>query len=197
MFTARRAAMVALPALLVFGLTGCSLLQAKDASSAPTGIAACALGHAWKLDTADLAKQVDAALKKNGLPVTTVTADGSQTFDWKINGDVSVSSDYTVVVTLTPAAGQSTVATRAHKGTATGEAYINGGVAIPRNWKNTDSAAVTTFVINGKDKVAADPEPYVMVTTDFDDSAGLEMTCSGNAMTTHARGSQITQSWKR
>jgi len=197
MFTVRRAAIVALPALLVFGLTGCSLLQAKDADNTPTGIASCALGHTWKVDTTDLAAKVLTALKKNGLPVTAVTADGTQTLDWSTKGAVSVASDYTLVVTLTPAAGQSTVATQTHKGTETGKAYIDGQVAIPRGWNSSNFTVATKFVINGKEKATADPDPFTIIETDFNDSVGLELTCTGDTMTTHPRGRQITQSWKR
>ncbi|CAN5254734.1 hypothetical protein BH11ACT4_BH11ACT4_21180 [soil metagenome] len=197
MFTARRAAVVALPALLVFGLTGCSLLQAKDANDTPTGIAACALGHTWKLDTANLGTQLSDILTKSGLPGVKVAADGSQTFDWAVDGAVTLQSDYTLTVTVVPAADQSTVATQTHKGTQTGRAYIDSEVAIPRDWNATDFKVDTKFVINGKEKAAADPDPFTILATDFDDSVGLELTCDGDTMTTHPRGGKITQTWKR
>lgn len=197
MFTARRAAIVALPALLVFGLTGCSLLQAQDADDTPTGIAACVLGHKWTADTKGFADQLLAVYKKTTLPVSSVTSDGTQTLDWGIKGDVTVVSDYTVVVTVAPAADQSTVATQTHKGTATGKAYINAEVAIPRNWNDKDFTIDTKFVINGAEKAQKDPDPFTITPTDFDDSVGLELTCDGGTLTTHARGSAITQSWKR
>jgi hypothetical protein len=197
MFTARRAAVVTLPALLVFGLTGCSLLQAQDADDTPTGIAACALGHTWSVDTKGLASQLLDNYKKTTLPVTSVTADGSQKLEWGIKGDVKITSDYTIVVTVTPAPDQSTVATQTHKGTASGKAYINAEVAIPRTWNDSDFAVKTTFVINGVEKDKKDPDPFVITPTDFDDSVGLELTCDGDTLTTHARGSLITQTWTR
>ncbi|MEO8094752.1 MAG: hypothetical protein ABI632_07450 [Pseudolysinimonas sp.] len=197
MFTARRAAVVALPALLVFGLTGCSLLQAQDANDAPTGVAACALGHTWKLDTKDIATQVSDLLKKGNVAVTSVTADGSQTLDWGIKGDVTMDTNYTLTVTVTPAADQSTVATQIHKGKVTGKAYINSEVAIPRDWADKDFSVKTTYVVNGKELGAKDPIPFTVATTDFDDTVGLELTCDGTTMTTHPRGSKITQSWTR
>jgi len=197
MFTARRAAVVALPALLVFGLTGCSLLQAKDADNTPTGIAACALGHTWSVDTKDLANQLLVDYKKTTLPVTSVTADGSQKLEWGIKGDVKITTDYTIVVTVTPAPDQATVATQTHKGTTTGKAYVNAEVAIPRDWKDSDFKVATTYVINGNEKDKKDPDPFAIAPTDFDDSVGLELTCDGDTLTTHPRGSAITQTWKR
>lgn len=197
MFTARRVAVVALPALLVFGLTGCSLLQAKDASDTPTGVAACALGHTWSLDTKDLAAQLLADYKKGTLPVTALTADGSKKLEWGIKGEVKITNDYTVVVTVTPAEGQSTIATQTHKGTVTGKAYIDAEVAIPRDWKDKDFKVSTKFVINGTEKAADAADPFAIAPTDFDDSVGVELTCDGDTMTTHPRGARITETWKR
>ncbi|MEP6482035.1 MAG: hypothetical protein ABJA94_08530 [Rhodoglobus sp.] len=197
MFTARRAAVVALPALLVFGLTGCSLLQEEDPSDKLTGVAACALGHTWKLDTTDLASQVTAILKASNIAVSAVTADGSQSLDWGTDGSVVMDSDYTLNVTVTPAADQSTIVTETHKGKATGKAYINAEVAIPRDWKDSDLKVATKYVVNGTELGEKDPKPFAIVATDFDDTVGLELTCDGTKMTTHARGGKITQSWKR
>jgi hypothetical protein len=197
MFTARRVAIVALPALFVFGLSGCSLLQAQDADSTPTGIAACALGHTWSLDTKDLATQVLADLKKQNVVATSVTADGKQTLTWAINGEVEIQSDYTVTVTVSPAADQSTVATQTHKGKATGKAYINAEVAIPRDWDASGTKVSTKFVVNGAELASKDPAPFVITQTAFDDEVGLELTCDGDTLTTHARGFPITQTWTK
>src|SRR5882757_2799555 len=149
MFTARRATIVALPALLAFALTGCSLLVAPDSDTTPTGIAACALGYTWNLDTKGLAPQVLTELQKRGVPATTVTAEGTQTLDWSIRGDVVVNSNYTLTVTASAAADQVTVATQTHKGKATAQAYIDAEVAIPRNWKNSTFKVDTKFLVNG------------------------------------------------
>ncbi len=197
MFTARRVAIVALPALLVFGLSGCSLVQAQDAHSTPTGIAACALGHTWSMDTKDLAGQVLDDLKKQNIPATSVTADGKQTMTWAIDGNVEIDSDYTLTVTVNPAADQTTVATQTHKGKATGKAYINAEVAIPRDWDATGTKVSTKFVVNGTELATKDPAPFAVTQTDFDDEVGLELTCDGNTLTTHARGFPITQTWTK
>lgn len=196
MFTARRATVVALPALLAFSLTGCSLLVAQDTKSTPTGIAACALGHTWSLDTKDVAAQVLTDLQKHGVPATTATADGKQTMTWNVNGDLAIDTDYTLTITVV-AGPQTTVATQTHKGSATGKAYVNAEVAIPRNWKNPDFAVKTTYLVNGTAPAADAPPPFTTIATDFDDSVGLELTCDGDAMTTHPRGEVVTQKWTR
>ena len=197
MLTARRAAIAALPALLVFGLTGCSLLVAKDADSTPTGVAACALGHTWELDTADLATQVLATLKRTVPTASDVKVDGTQSMAWDANGDIKITTDYTLTATVTPAADQVTTATQTHKGTASGKAYINAEVAIPRNWVDSDFTVTTKYVINGVEKAEKDPDPFVIEKTDFDDSVGVELTCDGTKLTTHPRGTQLTQTWSR
>jgi hypothetical protein len=126
-----------------------------------------------------------------------VTAEGKQTLDWSIRGDVVVDSDYTVTVTVSPAADQVTVATQTHKGKATAEAYIDAEVAIPRNWKNSTFKVDTKFVVNGAAPAADAADPFTIAATDFDDGVGLELTCDGTTMTTHPRGSEITQTWTR
>lgn len=195
MFTARRAAMVALPAILIASsLAGCSLLVAKDSDATPTGIAACALGHKWTLDTADIAAQVLKDLQKRGIQASDVKADGTQVMDWQVNGSVSIDTDYTLTVTVPT---NTVVATQTHKGTASGKAYINAEVAIPRNWKDKDFAVKTTFLVNGAAPAADAAAPFTIATTDFDDSVGLELTCDGDKLTTHPRGSDVTQTWKK
>ena len=197
MFTARRATAVALPALLAFALTGCSLLVATDSQTAPTGVAACALGHTWNLDTKGLAPQVLTELQKRGVAATTVTAEGTQTLDWNIRGDVVVNTDYTLTVTVSPAANQVTIATQTHKGKSTAQAYIDAEVAIPRTWKNPTFKVDTKFTVNGAAPAADAAAPFTIAATDFDDGVGIELTCDATTMTTHARGSAITQTWTR
>ena len=195
MFTARHAAAIALPALLVFGLSGCSLLQAKGSDTTLTGVAACAQGHTWTVDTADLAAQVLKDLQKQKVPATAVDAKGTQTMTWDVNGAMSVVTDYTLTVTAAPAPDQALIATQVHKGTATGKAYVDADVAIPRNWDATATTVDTTFTLNGAE--VKDSVPFTTIVTDFDDSVGLELTCDGTAMTTHPRGSDVTQKWTR
>jgi len=195
MFIARRTALFALPVLVVVGLSGCSLLQPQGTGVALTGSAACAQGHTWSLDTKDLAAQVLADLTKRKVAATKVDSSGTQTMDWATTGEMTITSNYTLTVTATPAAGQTLVATDVHSGTATGKAYVNSDVAIPRNWNAKSFSVATTFTLN--DKAVPDPAPFTIATTDFDDTVGIELTCSGTTMTTHPRGSVITQKWTR
>ena len=195
MFIARRAALVAVPLLISFGLGGCSLLQPQGTGLVLTGAAACAQGHTWTVDTKDVATQVFADLVKRKVAATKVDNTGTQTMQWATTGEVTVTNDYTLTVTTTPAAGQTLVATRVHKGTATGKAYVDSDVAIPRNWNATAASVTTKFALNGAEVPA--PAPFAIAATDLDDSVGIEITCSGTAMTTHARGSVITQKWTR
>jgi hypothetical protein len=195
MFIARRAAMVALPVLVIVGLAGCSLLQPQGTGLVLTGAAACAQGHTWTVDTKDLAAQVLADLVKRKIPATKVDDSGTQTMDWATTGEVKITTDYTLTVTATPAADQTLIATQVHKGDVTGKAYVNSDVAIPRNWDAKNFSVATEFKLN--DKAVPDPAPFTLATTDFDDTVGVELTCSGTTMTTHARGGVITQKWTR
>jgi len=187
--TTRRAASVALATLLLSGLAGCSLLEANPAVPL-SGIAACALGKTWNLDTAKLSEALTADLASRGIAAV-VSTEGSQTFAWDLESRVVLTSDYTITST-TGAADQLVVLTDKHSGTSTGIAYINSEVAIPRNWDATALNVTTESTLNGAVQEAL---PYTLVSTDIDDSVGLELTCDGGTLTTHQRGGEITLTW--
>lgn len=196
MFTARRATAIALPAVLVFTLGGCALVDTNGDEDVLTGIAACALGHTWELDLTELAEQVKADLEKNGVAVQNVVGSGEQTLDWSVEGHVALDSNYELTITSAPAADQVLTVVETHSGTIKGAAYINGEVAIPRKWDDSKYTLDTTAENNGAEVAVADIG-YVIPVTTFDDSVGLELTCNGDELTIHPRGSQITQTWSR
>jgi hypothetical protein len=194
MFSTRRAGFVALPAALLVGLSGCALLDNTAAEEPLSGIAACALGHSWTLDTADLAEQIKTELTANHPEITAVTANGTQTLEWGLDSVMTVTTDYTVALTATTATpDQSLTITQTHQGTASGKAYINSDIAIPRNWK--DKLEVATEGELAGAAVEAKDLAITIPATDFDDSVGLELTCDGGTMTTHPRGGVLTQKW--
>ncbi len=196
MFTARRATAIALPAVLLFTLGGCALVDPSGDGEQLTGTAACALGHTWELNVDDLAEQIKNDLTNAGVTVDTVVASGSQTFDWSIEGHVAITSDYTITVKTVPAAEQVLTVEQTHSGSITGAAYINGEVAIPRKWDDSDFSVATTADLSGE-KVEEADLTITIPPTDFDDSVGLELTCNGKELTIHPRGSVITQTWAR
>lgn len=191
---ARRLAAVAVPALLIAGLGGCSLIDPGSTQEPLSGIAACALGNTWNLDTAALAEQVGADLARQSVAVTDITAAGSQTLDWQVDGDIVMDSDYTVSITTAPAADQAITVTDTHRGRAEGVAYINAEVAIPRDWDSTGVSVETVGQLNGAPLEAI---PFRVANVDLDDSVGIELTCDGSTLTTHARGGDITLRWTK
>lgn len=191
---ARRLAAVAVPALLIAGLGGCSLIDPGSTQEPLSGIAACALGNTWNLDTAALAEQVGADLARQSVAVTEITAAGSQTLDWQVDGDIVMDSDYTVSITTAPAADQAITVTDTHRGRAEGVAYINAEVAIPRDWDSTGVSVETVGQLNGAPLEAI---PFRVANVDLDDSVGIELTCDGSTLTTHARGGDITLRWTK
>jgi hypothetical protein len=192
MNTARVVAAIVLPATLAVGLSGCSLLQASGSEDTLTSIEACALGHTWNLDVADLASQVRGELEGNGVPVTDVVGSGTQTMVWDLNREMTITTDYGLTVTTAPAADQVLTVVQTHKGSSTGKVYINAEVGIPREWDGTGFKVKTVADNNG---TAVDDPGIVIPETDFDDAVGLEMTCDAGVLTTHPRGSTITQTW--
>jgi len=193
MFNRQRIVAVALPALVMLTLSGCSLLSAPGPAPL-TGTAACAQGHTWTASLEDLSTQVSDSLKASGVPVSAVTTTGELTLDWNVQGHVVLKGDYVITVTAAPAADQLITLVETHTGSATGAAYVNGEVAIPRKWDASQVQVETTANNNG---AALDPLPFTVPNTTFDDSVGLELTCSGSDLTTHPRGGGITQTWTR
>ena len=189
--SARRSTAGALAVLAAVGLAGCSLVEVPPPAPL-TGIAKCALGNTWSLDTAALAASVQAELATRAINAT-AAIDGSQSLIWGLDSHIVLDTDYTL--TLTSGADATlTVVTDKHTGKATGIAYINAEVAIPRDWDASGLNVTTEATVAG---VAAETLPYTLVQTDIDDSVGVELTCDGGTMTTHQRGSDITLTWTK
>jgi hypothetical protein len=194
MSNTRRARTLAVATALALGLTGCSLLTPSTLEKPLTGSAACALGHTWSLDLKKLSSQVLAELQKNETGATAVDSAGSQTMTWDRASSVAIDSDYSLTVTASTAPKQIYTITQTHRGTASGRAYISADVAIPRNWEAKDFIVKTVVKLNGS---TVKEVPFVMSSTDLDDAVGIEITCDGKTLTTHPRGSAVTQTWSR
>jgi hypothetical protein len=192
--TFRRASALALVALALPLLSGCSLLSSTADEQPLTGVALCALGNTWTIDLEDVAVQVQEALTADQIPVTAVTATGSQTLDWSLESQVLLTPDYTLTITTAPAADQVLTIKQTHSGTATGAVYINGAVAIPRKW---DGTAVNITTVADNNGTTVEDLPFPVPQTSIDDSVGLEITCDADTLTVHPRGSSITQIWKK
>jgi hypothetical protein len=192
-FSTQRVTTVMLSAAIVVGLGGCALLEPQGTVVPLSGIAACAQGHTWNLDMAKLAEAVKANTAAQGVAVEVATS-GTQSMTWDIDGAVVIDSAYTLTMTSTPAADQVQTVTTTHTGQATGASYINDNVAIPRDWDATGTIIKTVADLNG---APLDPVPYGVLNADLDDSVGVELTCDGDALTTHPRGGGVTQTWAK
>ncbi len=193
MFSTQRATSVVLSAAIVVGLGGCSLIEPQGSVVPLTGIAACAQGFTWNLDMTKLAEAVKADVAAQGVAAE-VTTSGKQTMTWAIDGAVVIDSSYTLTIKSAPAPDQAQTVTTTHTGTATGASYIDQNVAIPRDWKATGTIIKTVGDIGG---TPLDPIPFTVLNADLNDSVGVELTCDGNSLTTHPRGSSVTQTWKK
>lgn len=190
----RVASALVLTAALMPGLTACSALTSTEGEQPLSGLALCALGHTWTTDLTDAATQVKASLTGDQVPVTNVTSTGTQTLEWSIEGHVVLTPDYTLTITTAPAEGEVVTVKQTHSGKATGAVYINGEVAIPRKW---DGTGVNVDVVADNNGTVLENPPFDIPDTSFDDSVGLELTCNGDTLTIHPRGSDVTQTWKR
>lgn len=194
MTTARRMIAFVLPTALLASLSGCALIEPAVSQDPPSAMETCALGSVWALDLTLLEEQVTAALTGDRVKVTAVDAQGSQSLDWSSKSDLVITTDYTVTVTVEPKAEQIIAITEVHRGSARGKAYINGDVAIPRDWEGGDFTLEDTATNNGE---AMETVPYAMPRLVIDDSVGLEMTCTDGTMTIHPRGSDVTLTYTK
>lgn len=191
----RHAGALALTVVLVPTLAGCSVLGLEEEKEQVlTGVAACALGHTWSLDLVDAAAQVTDVLTKDSIPVTSVVAEGTQTLEWSTQGRVVLTPDYTLTITTSPGADQVLTLVQTYSGEATGAAYINGDIAIPRKWDGTGVTVDTVVELNG---AIVEELPFDVPPTSVDDSVGLLLTCSDSTLTIQPRGDQIVQTWTR
>ncbi len=191
---ASRLAAVAVWAVALTALAGCAVLEPNTPEAPPSDLELCAKGQTWNVDVADLATQVLAILQENGIAATEVTGTGTETFAWSQLGDAVVQSDYSLTILVPAADGQVLTVVQKISGESTGKAFINGTVAIPRNWDATGLETVATADLGG---VAQEAVPFAIPQTTFDDKVGIEVTCTGTSMTTAPRGEPISQSWTR
>jgi hypothetical protein len=190
----RRAQAIIAPALLLVALSGCSLLSPADATPT-TGVPACVPGHTWSTDLKDLDAQLTAYLAKHGYPTATVVSTGSQTLDWPDSDNVKLATDYTTVVTIPNGDGTViTTVTEIHKGPATGTIYLNGPIAVPRNWDNSAFSLKATADVNG---TPSETVPLTLPKTVLDDEVALDVTCDSKTMTMLAHSALITVKWDR
>lgn len=187
----RRTAVIAGALALVVGLSGCSLLEAGGGEEPLSGVAACALGHTWQLDTADMATKVKDDLQKDGL-ASEVTIDGTQTLDWNLQGHVVMTSDFLMTIVVPVTAEFTVTLDQTYSGSVDGAAYITSDVAIPRHWD--DSKLTIETLVNGS---ADEASPWRIPRVGFNDSVGLELTCDGDTLTIHPRGERSTQVWTK
>ncbi len=190
----RTAGIVAGSLALVVGLSGCSLLQAGGGEPPLSGLAACALGHTWQMDVADMATKVKDDLAASGIGGDVQIA-GTQSLDWNDKGHVEITSDLTMTAVVTVTPEYIITVTKKQVGTVTGAAYISGEVAIPRDWDESALSIETTAETGGQ----AIPEgsPWAIPRLGIDDSVGLELTCDGDRLTIHPRGERTTQVWTK
>lgn len=197
MNTTRRASLVALPAALLLALSGCALTEAPDTRVELEGTAACAQGHTWSVNLEDLSAQLMGQMQTNGIAATAIVPAGTQTIEWTERGNVRITSDYTLTITATfPAEGQTTTVVETHSGVTTGQAFVNGSIAIPRDWDTEEAVVSATADIDGAPQEAV-PEGFTVPASIIDDQLGLELACDGTTMTVHPRGEKLTQTWTR
>ncbi|MCS0499041.1 hypothetical protein [Protaetiibacter mangrovi] len=206
----RTATALVVPAALLVTLTGCtfgvvgggsgsgSTPGADGGASLPAdaALASCIAGD-WHADLDDAASQIGSFLAGNGLNVTASTASGTQ--DLTVDADgLDFENAMTFVITIDTGDGIVMTVTQTHAGTVTAVWSWEGDPAetsATMHFSDFDNSTYTvqnTVDINGT-AVSTPIEAPDYVAGDVP----LEVTCSGDTMTTHPTESPFTTTWHR
>jgi len=191
--TKRASAILVAPAAMLV-LSSCALIEPAVTTEPPTAMEVCALGHTWQLDTTDLAEKLLVELPVNDVPGKAVEPSGGQTLEWADDGNLTIKSDLVLTITAEPKKDQIMTITRSYLGTITGQALINGDVAIPRAWDDSAYETETSAVLAD---APVEDLAYTIPRSDFDDVLGLVLTCDAEVLTINPRGTDLIQRWTR
>lgn len=189
----RRVLTIAVPALLVAALTGCSAGGAGGGT--PTGgtasghsDTACLSGKNWNLDVADAAQQLLANLQAHGSPATSATGSGSQQLFFDEAGTMGSTTDLTFVVVSPLDHGLTLTLTQHQAGPANGEwAWIDDTNVVGFSGWISNLTVSNTVNVNGTESSAETPLP-----TEGADGTDMTVICSGDSLTTTSVGSPFT-----
>ena len=204
MFTTRRSALLALPAVLAASLlAGCTPGGGGDGGSGDggagdggltpgAGTANECIGRTWQLDINDQAQQLGQSLADSGLTVVSSTAEGVVFMDIDTGGTITGHNDVTYMISVND--GELDLTTvQTHSGDTSGSWYwtsADNDRMTFEAWDNTGFTIQTTTIVNGTPSETSTNIP----TTDM---TGLEMSvsCESDTLTTQADGSPYVQHW--
>lgn len=187
-------AALALPALVVAALSGCTPPTGSPTTApTPEGLAGCVTGHTWTLDVNDAASQIAARFGTLGLPVTSVTGTGTETMKWDADGKTVIETNLAYDITIQEDPGNTLVITQTNRGPATGIFTIDGTTATPSDWDSSGYTSVNSTSVNG---VPGGDSPIAIPPTEMAGVA-FDLTCSPTELTTKANDGFATWHWTR
>lgn len=174
-------------------LGGCALLESSAPPPTPTTVESCFMDTTWRLDNEALAAQIVAWYADLDFTATEVRVEGTQDLTWQFSGDIVIETDYAIIVTYPSDQPENPwVVTQSISGVSTGRVFFYDLVAVPRDWDDSDVTIETTAV---RGEEVAETIDLRFPKTIIDDVVGLEVTCTPELMTTHGRGTKMTQTW--
>jgi YD repeat-containing protein len=187
-------AAIALPALVVAALSGCTPPTGSPTTPpAPSGLAGCVTGHTWNLDVNDAASQISDRFTTLGLPVTSVTGTGTETMKWDADGKTVIETNLAYEITVQENPTNTLVITQTNRGPAHGIFTIDGTKAIPTDWDSSGYTSVNSTSVNGvpggESSIAIPPTEMAGVE--------FELTCTPTDLTTHAATGVANWHWTR
>jgi hypothetical protein len=191
--TVRRIALIALPLLLIAGLTACTPDGTDPApadGAAGGGTAACLADRTWVLDLPDLTAQLAEQMSSNGLNVTESSAEGRQTFFFGSDGNAQASLDSTFTLGVDSGDGIVITVVQTHSGSPSGAWELDGDTVVFADWDVADYAIQNSILVNG---IGADAP--ITLPDDTLDGTDLTITCEGDSLSTKAAASPFTQHW--
>jgi hypothetical protein len=163
-------------------------------TSTPVRVTTECVDGSWNADLDHLLGQMTRQFSANGLKIASSNASGSQTLFIGRERVLGFKAGMTFVMTIEMGNGVSMTVTQAHTGSLTADWRwaASGGTMDFSRFNDTGYSVVNTMTMGGKSTTM----PFTPPST----AAGnvpMEVTCSGNTLTTHPQGSPFTTRWTR
>lgn len=154
----------------------------------------------WHADLTDLASQLGAQLAAGGLTVTGSSATGTQDLSIDGEGFLGFANAMTFTIAVDMSNGLVMTVDQAHSGQIGADWAWDGGstaddqhgVMVFDNFNDSAYTVTTTIAINGQASDSSIPIPSTAA-----GNVPIEVSCTGDTLTTHPQASPFTTTWHR
>jgi hypothetical protein len=189
---------------LAFGLAACEGAEsapgepATPPGAAPVPVATECVDGSWDADLDNLLGQMARQFSAGGLRIASANATGSQTLVVGREGVLGFKAGMRFVMEIDMGKGVSMQVTQVHDGSLAADwqwadTTADGGTMTFSRFNDTGYSVVNTVSMGGQSTTMPITSPSAAAAG----NVPMEVTCSGNTLTTHPRGTPFTTRWTR